>query len=55
MKRKKDKPKPRDPASHLRAQGALRTRKVGDGDHVTKAKKSRNRARLRKEVEDFDE
>ncbi|MDX5412818.1 MAG: hypothetical protein LPK02_07200 [Rhodobacterales bacterium] len=44
-------PKPRDPAAHLRSQGALRQRIVVDGKKSTSGERSRVKAQLKKVVE----
>lgn len=56
MKRKddSDNPKPRDPAAHLRSQGALRQRVVVDGKKSTSGARSRVKAQLRKGEGDAD-
>ena len=45
-------PKPRDPSSHLRSQGALRQRTVRDRTKETKADRAKAKAKLKKNAKD---
>lgn len=45
-------PKPRDPAAHLRSQGALRQRTVRDRTKQAKSDRAKKKAQLKKESEE---
>jgi len=44
-------PKPRNPASHLRSQGALRQQVIRDKTKSTKADRAKAKSKLKKETE----
>lgn len=49
MKDKRPKDRPRDPAAHLRSQGALRQRTIRDRKKSLKSDRAAEKARLKKD------
>ena len=48
----KSQERPRDPASHLKAEGGMRTRVVRDRKKLQKSDRAAEKARIKKEIKD---